>query len=148
MLIVVEPENLVKGAEALGSSGLVYISQPWSPAYPLGRTRAAMNGAAEKVVFFLTPSELASEGIVDEFAGREPDDSLFSPTLVSTVLGVDLQRRMAFPLLTDELLDRSDVNIQAFSHAGTSIRGFTTIRLDSHAAHDEPHPGEAEHAEP
>jgi hypothetical protein len=146
MLIVVEPQSLLKGADGLGSSGLVHISQPWSPAYPLDETRAAMHGAAEKVAFFLTPADLPSDGVVDEFAGREQDDAVFSPTQVSTVLGVDLQRKLAFPLLTDEMLERSDANVRMLSRAGAPVRGFTTIRLGV-KPHQGSHPGEPESSE-
>lgn len=146
MLIVVEPQRLLKGADSLGSSGLVHISQPWSPAYSLDETRAAMDGAAEQVAFFLTPSDLPSDGVVDEFAGRGEDDAVFSPTHVSTVMGVDLQRKLAFPLLTDETLERSDANVRTLSRAGAPVRGFTTIRLGV-KPHQGSHPGEPETSE-
>jgi hypothetical protein len=145
MLIVIEPERLLKGGGNLGSSGLVYVSRPWSPAYPLERMRAALSGAAQKVAFFLTPAQLdLGAGLVDEFAGRQQDDRLFWPTQASTLLGVDMQQRIAFPLMTDELLETSKQNKDPLARAGVSVQGFTTVKVHVEPDIDESNPGEPE----
>lgn len=141
MLIVIDPEKLLKGSDLLGTSGLVYVARPWSPAFPIERMRTGLSEAAEKVVFILTPAQLGS-GLVDEYAGRQQDDAVFQPSQASTLLGVDLQRKIGFPLMTDELLDASAPNLDAVARVGAPVERFTTIKLHVEPNTDASNPGE------
>jgi hypothetical protein len=127
MLLVIEPQELAQGSELLGPSGLVYVDHYASPAQPISEIREDAVGTEDRVAFFLTEVDYPSEvELVDEFQGRTTDDPLLTPTHVSALLGINEADREAFPLLTNELLEGSDENLEALNELGADVDGFTT----------------------
>lgn len=131
MLFVIQPLRLLKGADALGASGQVFIDHDAPPldvqtgSRGIDGIRKAAVGS--RVVFLLSPGPDRGSGErLDEFAGRAQDDPLFLPTHPASFLGIDAERRIAFPLLTDEKIVSDRGNLQPFAELRTSVERFST----------------------
>lgn len=145
LLLVIEPVELVKRTDQLGTSGLVYVSLPWSDAYDLDAFRTAATSTSDQVVFFLTPVVFESwQTIVDEFAGREKDDPVYWPTNPLTLLGVDSSASVAMPLLSGgEGIEPTPTNLAVLDSLGAAVNNFTTAPLEIESVPD-PNPDDLE----
>jgi hypothetical protein len=143
LLVVIKPEELSKGQDQLGPSGLVYVSVPWSDAYDLETFKASVTSTSDKVAFFLTPVVFESwQKVVDEFTGREKDDPVYWSTHPSSLLGIDSANGVAMPLLTDELIEATPANLEAMDSVGAPLSGFTTAPAAIEGVPDPDHPDE------
>lgn len=146
VLLVIEPSELTKGKDQLGSSGLVFVAQPWSDAYDLDAFRSGATSSGGEVAFFLTPVVFdQGQQIAEEFAGRERDDPVYVPSHPSALLAMESSSGSAFPLLTDEQIKASPVNLEAMADIGAQVDRFTVVTT-SHT-HGVPGPSQPEEPE-
>jgi hypothetical protein len=143
LLLVIEPEELTKGQDQLGSSGLVYVSVPWSDAYDLEAFKASATSTSDQIVFLLTPVVFESwQNVVDEFAGRENDDPVYWSTHPSSLLGVDSAAGVAMPILTDEVIEPTPANLDLLDSLGAPVNSLTTAPAAIEGVPDPDHPEE------
>jgi hypothetical protein len=134
LLLVIEPQRLAKGADLLGDSGLVmvdiqhpYLSRDQAlEARALEQLRNAVASSDERVALMLDQKPRAAMGseIVDEFAGRAPDDPLLWPAHPSSLFGLDEERGIAFSMTTDEVPDNVGGNVGQLRELGATIDRF------------------------
>jgi hypothetical protein len=127
---VIEPSELAKGSDALGPSGHVFIAFPYAGGEEgLARAQASLQGASGKTVFFAEDPHVpelrnGSDAVIDEFAGRDESDPVFSSVWAGVVLGVDDQSGEAFQLLVHDPILDTEPNLEVLDELGVSAQRF------------------------
>lgn len=141
MYLVVEPDKLAAGSEALGASGKVLVDQiaPQvnSDGVRLGfdELRDAAINAPEHVAFMLSPTPVSwYRNSPDPYAGRAEDDPVYIVTHPASLLAFDEEKGIAFPLAADEDLAEAAGNVNALKELGVDVYEFTEGSIAVNAA--------------
>jgi hypothetical protein len=133
MLLVIRPDLVTKGQEHLGSSGLVYVDESRAPYIDPTELAAGLGDEDHQVGFFLTPVIFPppNGNLVNEYQGRSDDDPIYWPTTPSTLIAIDSNADVGFPLLTDENMAESSGNLSAMQQVGEPVDTLTAVEPQS-----------------
>lgn len=125
MYIVIEPESIEKGSDDLGTSGEVLIDEIAPPLdvqtgdRGLDQLREQVTASPERVAFLLSPAP-----DVDSDQGKATDDPVLEAAQPSSVVAINEDTGVAFPLLTDEKIRNSAENLGPLDELGAEVDRF------------------------